>query len=104
MGWAAGGVVLGACATAEGVAGEGGGRGVWGGGAGARCVVDSPDHAVFVEGVLIPAKCLVNGTTIAQVPVERVTATCHVELAEHDVLLAGGAAGGELSGYAWDGV
>ena len=49
----------------------------------------SPDHAVFVEGVLIPVRCLVNGSTIAQVPVERVVYH-HVELAEHDVLLAEG--------------
>jgi hypothetical protein len=49
----------------------------------------SPDHAVFVGGVLIPVKLLVNGVTITQVPVERVT-YCHVELAEHDVLLAEG--------------
>ncbi len=49
----------------------------------------SPDHAVFVEGVLIPVRCLVNGSTIVQVPVERVVYH-HVELAEHDVLLAEG--------------
>jgi hypothetical protein len=49
----------------------------------------SPDHAVYVGGVLIPVKLLVNGTTIVQVPRERVT-YCHVELAEHDVVLAEG--------------
>jgi hypothetical protein len=49
----------------------------------------SPDHAVYVEGVLIPVRCLVNGSTIAQVPVARVVYH-HVELAEHDVLLAEG--------------
>jgi hypothetical protein len=49
----------------------------------------SPDHAVYVEEVLIPVRLLINGTTIAQVPVERVT-YCHLELAEHDVLLAEG--------------
>ena len=49
----------------------------------------SPDHAVFVEGVLIPVRCLVNGSTVVQVPVERVVYH-HVELAEHDVLLAQG--------------
>jgi acetyl/propionyl-CoA carboxylase alpha subunit len=49
----------------------------------------SPGHAVFVGGVLIPARCLVNGSTIVQAPVDRVT-YCHVELAEHNVLLAEG--------------
>ena len=49
----------------------------------------SPDHAVYVEEVLIPVRYLVNGTTITQVPVERVTYH-HLELAEHNVLLAEG--------------
>ena len=49
----------------------------------------SPDHAVFVGEELIPVRCLVNGSTIAQVPVQRVMYH-HVELAEHDVLLAQG--------------
>ena len=49
----------------------------------------SPDHAVFVEGLLIPIKHLINGTTIDQVPVDRVT-YYHVETARHDVLFAEG--------------
>ena len=49
----------------------------------------SPDHAIHVEDVLIPARHLINGSTIAQVPVARVT-YCHLELAEHEVLLAQG--------------
>jgi autotransporter passenger strand-loop-strand repeat protein len=49
----------------------------------------SPDHAIYVNEVLIPAKCLINGSTIMQVPVDRVKYH-HVELAEHDVLLAEG--------------
>ena len=49
----------------------------------------SPDHAVFVDGVLIPIKRLVNGGTITQVPVDQVT-YFHVELPEHDLLLAEG--------------
>ena len=49
----------------------------------------SPDHAVFVRGVLIPVKHLINGTTIAQIPVEDVT-YYHVELPRHDVILAEG--------------
>jgi hypothetical protein len=47
----------------------------------------SPDHAVFIDGVLIPVRYLVNGRTIVQEPVGKVT-YWHVELARHDVLLA----------------
>jgi hypothetical protein len=49
----------------------------------------SPDHAVFVGGVLIPVKYLINNSSIAQVPVDAVT-YFHVELARHSVLLAEG--------------
>jgi autotransporter passenger strand-loop-strand repeat protein len=49
----------------------------------------SPDHAVYVVDVLIPVRHLINGSTIMQVPVERVT-YYHLELAEHDVVLAEG--------------
>jgi autotransporter passenger strand-loop-strand repeat protein len=49
----------------------------------------SPDHAVFVEDSLIPVKCLINGSTIAQVPVPGVT-YFHLELPRHEVLLAEG--------------
>lgn len=50
----------------------------------------SPGHALCVDmmgEVFIPAGCLVNGGTIAPEPVENVT-YWHVELDEHDVLLA----------------
>jgi hypothetical protein len=49
----------------------------------------SPDHAVFVDDVLIPIKYLINGKTIVRRRVEEVT-YYHVELGEHDVLLAEG--------------
>ena len=49
----------------------------------------SPDHAVFVEDVLIPVKYLTNGTTIVQTPVDEVSYH-HVELPRHAVLLAEG--------------
>jgi len=49
----------------------------------------SPDHAIFVEEVLIPVKQLINGTRIQQRPVETVT-YYHVELPAHDVVLAEG--------------
>ncbi len=49
----------------------------------------SPDHAVYVNDVLIPVKHLENGSSIVQVPVDRVT-YYHVELPRHDVVLAEG--------------
>jgi hypothetical protein len=49
----------------------------------------SPDHAIYIEDVLIPIKHLINGSTIVQVPVRHVTYH-HIELAQHDVLLAEG--------------
>ena len=51
----------------------------------------SPDHAVYVEGVLIPIKYLINGTTIVQEPRDQVT-YWHVELEQHGVILAEGLA------------
>jgi hypothetical protein len=49
----------------------------------------SPDHAVFVAGVLIPVKYLTNGTSIDQVPVAGIT-YCHLELPRHAIVLAEG--------------
>ena len=49
----------------------------------------SPDHAVFADGVLIPIKYLINGTTIAQITVDDVT-YYHIELTRHDLLCAEG--------------
>lgn len=47
----------------------------------------SPDHAVYMAGVLIPIKHLMNGATIAQVPCDEVT-YWHVELPHHAIILA----------------
>jgi hypothetical protein len=49
----------------------------------------SPDHSVMIDDVLIPIRLLINGTSIAQVKMDAVT-YYHVELPEHDVLLAEG--------------
>jgi Hint domain len=49
----------------------------------------SPDHAVYVEDVLIPVKHLINGSSITQVPQASVT-YYHIELQRHDVVLANG--------------
>jgi hypothetical protein len=51
----------------------------------------SPDHAVFVGNALIPVKYLINGLTIEQVNVDHVV-YFHVELEDHDVVLAEGLA------------
>jgi hypothetical protein len=55
----------------------------------ARDLFLSPDHAIYVDDVLIPVGRLVNGTSIVRVPSSRVT-YYHVELPMHDVLLAEG--------------
>jgi hypothetical protein len=48
----------------------------------------SPDHAVLLDGVLIPARLLLNGSSI-QLDTERQAVTYyHVELDTHDILLA----------------
>ncbi len=49
----------------------------------------SPDHAVWVEGVLVPVRLLLNGGTIVRAPVDQVTYH-HVELERHAVILAEG--------------
>ena len=58
-------------------------------GAPSRDLLLSPDHNILVGGVLIPAKCLVNGASVRVETVERVVYH-HVELASHDVVLADG--------------
>jgi hypothetical protein len=50
----------------------------------------SPDHAILVEGVLICARQLVNGTTILRETGCRAVEYFHVELEEHAILLAEG--------------
>lgn len=57
----------------------------------ARDLFVSPNHAVLMAGLLIPAIALVNGASIVQLAaVERVE-YFHIELASHDVILAEGA-------------
>jgi len=61
--------------------------GAFGVGAPGRDLFLSPDHAVYVEGVLVPVWCLVNGTTIRQERRDVVT-YYHVELDCHEVIVA----------------
>ncbi len=71
----------------------------------------SPDHALLLLGVLVPARHLINGSTIARAEMETVTYH-HLALAEHDAILAEGAAaesylamgdGSGFAGSAWTG-
>jgi hypothetical protein len=62
-----------ACAFAEGIP--------------SRDLFLSPDHAVFIDGILIPIKLLENGSTIRQASPNAVTYV-HVELADHGIVLA----------------
>jgi len=54
-----------------------------------RPVLLSPLHAVFINGVLVPAIHLVNGATISR-PAAAAVTYFHVELDHHDVVLADG--------------
>ena len=55
-----------------------------------RDLLVSPDHAIFVDGKLICARQLVNGTTIRQEKGWSSVDYYHVELNEHAILLAEG--------------
>ena len=63
--------------------------GAFGRGCPRRDLFVSPDHAIYVNDVLIPVKYLINGSTITQTPRDHVTYH-HLELAGHDVLFAEG--------------
>ena len=52
----------------------------------------SPLHAMFLDGLLIPAKSLVNGSSVVQVARMDQVDYFHVELDSHDVILAENAA------------
>jgi hypothetical protein len=49
----------------------------------------SPDHALHIDGALVPAKALINGKNICQLNQQSVT-YYHIELAEHSIIFAEG--------------
>ena len=51
----------------------------------------SPEHALLLDGLLIPARCLVNGTSILPLRELDQVDYVHIELAKHDVIVAEGA-------------
>ncbi len=51
----------------------------------------SPHHAMYLEGVLIEARDLVNGASIVQAERVEKVEYFHIELEEHDVIIAEGA-------------
>jgi Hint domain len=61
--------------------------GTFGDGLPSRDLWLSPDHAIFIDGVLVPAKHLIDGEAIVQVQLSEVT-YFHIELAEHAILFA----------------
>jgi hypothetical protein len=52
----------------------------------------SPKHAMFIDGVLVPAELLVNELSVLQPPAAGPVEYFHVEFDAHDVILAEGAA------------
>jgi hypothetical protein len=65
-------------------------RGAFDRGEPSRDLLVSPDHAIYLDGLLIPAKLLINGGSIVQEAGWRSVVYYHVELPEHSVVYAEG--------------
>lgn len=57
----------------------------------ARDLWISPEHALYVDGVLVPARLLLNGASIAQADTVDQVDYFHLELETHDIVFAEGA-------------
>jgi hypothetical protein len=57
-----------------------------------RDLLLSPDHALYLDGVLIPVRLLINGVSIVSETACREIDYFHLELDRHDVVWANGAA------------
>ena len=63
--------------------------GAFGAGMPQRDLYLSPDHALFIDGALVPVKYLIDGDAIAQIPRD-VVEYFHLRLPRHEVVLAEG--------------
>jgi len=58
----------------------------------ARDLWVSPEHALYIDSALVPARLLVNGMTISQVEVVDRAEYFHLEFENHEIIFAEGAA------------
>ena len=56
-----------------------------------RSLMVSPEHALLIDGVLVPARCLVDGKVVMQEAGFEAVEYVHIELDTHAVILAEGA-------------
>ena len=67
-------------------------RGAFAPGRPARDLLLSPDHALFIDGILIRARQLLNGGSVVQAEVQHAVEYFHIELDRHRIIEAEGVA------------